>query len=106
MYTNLINDNPIFKEAFEKWSTNDLVLKKEAVEFFYDELTPSMQYGTIVDFFDSVGIHICIAYGSRTFYWLVHLDTNKTESVLEYELRSDARVAAIVQAIEMLESKS
>ena len=45
------------KEDFEKWFLKQWDIKK--LEYFYF-LTSSMQYGVLVDFFDSVGIRIVI----------------------------------------------
>jgi len=66
---------------------------------FYD-LPPSMQYGVYVDFFDSVGIYICIYFGDVGGYE-VHIYAKGYKNIGTYERRQEARTKAIEKANEI-----
>ena len=96
------------KTEFEKWwySKFNPSIDGETHHFIvmigdkFDDLTNSMQYGVLVDFFDSVDIDICIYFGdgggcevniyAKKYY---ALDRNTT--------RQEAREQAIVKANEI-----
>ena len=97
------------KEDFEKWWKIDHI--KHQLEAFYD-LPPSMLYGVMVDFFDSVGIYISdcsdntLSRKDEPFFnhWgfscEVELDCEHYETA-QYKTRPQAREQAILKANEI-----
>jgi hypothetical protein len=66
-------------------------------------LTDSMQYGVLVDFFDSVGIRVYfqeIDMMEVTFY-IMHLDGDKISWVGKKHTRPEVRIKAIEKANEI-----
>ena len=88
------------KESFEKWLcklpryeyyTNEYILT------LWDNYSESMQYGVLVDFFDSVGISISIYSPSLGFFetWV------KGHCIYDGVSRPEARTKAIEKANEI-----
>ena len=103
------------KEAFERWyiKTNckDLNLLGEIrTEFrmFYNVLTPSMQYGVYVDFFDSVGIEIMTPKKSALI-WSWHIRDNsiikRINSTLIFTSANEAQSAALTKASQIFNER-
>jgi len=96
------------KKDFEKWYTNTIrkELQYRELRRFHD-LQPSMQYGVIVDFFDSVRIYLSIERG-----WSVIGDCYDGYDYIigvQYlgtaDTRHEAREAAIEKATEIYNEK-
>jgi len=90
------------KKAFEKW------YEIERNNPYYDF---SMQYGVLVDFFDSVGVKVIDDYDinmKEYFVWVMEdLKDARTLLGLDYDTqyyktRQEARTAAIIKANEIL----
>jgi hypothetical protein len=111
------------KEDFEEWM---LVNNKELVKFseerysevidmsqLFKYLTDSMQYGVIVDFFDSVGFYIDVNHNYRLevedniiilgYYYELNIlpNTHILEDADDYNTRQEARIKAIEKANEI-----
>lgn len=98
------------KEDFEKWYSGDSkwiningrnINVYDEIEIFYC-LPFSMQYGPIVDFFDSVGIQIDIEFKRHEDgeeYFTYYFDQG--EDLDEYKTRPEAREASIKKACEI-----
>jgi hypothetical protein len=96
------------KEDFEKWYSENVEFKGEVLylEEFYI-LPFSMQYGVLVDWFDSVGVYILIKrlysipMENDVWYFII---TNKEgvyfNSTLDKENKSETRPQARQKAIE------
>jgi hypothetical protein len=95
------------KEDFEKWYIKDLVEKELALEEFYNS-SDSMQYGVLVDFFDSVGVNIEVWIEYQVggvlidFYAVLVNDENISGG---FETRQEARTKAIEKANEIYNAK-
>lgn len=109
------------KKDFEKWMKetykdvtvghpHDMVGCQSLSDAF-KYIPPSMQWGVIVDFFDSVGIYINIEWWQSTDlypskecnYFIVAIDH---EEVADYlDTRQEARAAAIEKATEIYNEK-
>lgn len=65
----------------------------------FRELEPSMQFGVLVDFFESkdLCIEICKMHLSKYYYWMI--DDGCEENT--FNTRNDARIAAIKRANEI-----
>jgi hypothetical protein len=100
------------KEDFEKWfHLNDEYLgyefsvhKCDSTPDFYKEPF-SMQYGVLVDFFDSVGIFVdaqadAFDYG-KFWYSVLDKDHSYGEPNADYITRTEARQKAIEKAVEI-----
>lgn len=102
------------KKDFEKW----LKKKYKEIDIGYPHdlsgcqslndafkyLPHSMQYGVIVDFFDSVGIYIeiCKTPHSAVCYYMV----NDCDNDFLFKTRHEARAAAIEKATEIYNERS
>lgn len=104
-------------EAFEKWLIDNYRKAgcrkgsihigeiKIRTDLFY-EIPFSMQYGVLVDFFDSVGHRIEITqHGNEhgDLWWCYYFD--KGEDMEEYKTRHEARTEAIKAANEIFNEK-
>jgi len=110
------------KKAFEKWLSNQFETMLEIhcdyngtfmpynIDHF-NFLPPSMQYGVLVDFFDSVGVKVIDDYDinmKEYFVWVMEdLKDARTLLGLDYDTqyyktRQEARTAAIIKANEIL----
>ena len=107
------------KKDFEKW----LKKKYKEIDIGYPHdlsgcqslndafkyLPHSMQWGVIVDFFDSVGIYIEVQYYSKSAF-MAHFYINKEEGEydrsLMFKTRYEARAAAIEKATEIYNERS
>ena len=112
-------------EAFEKWyeksehhglseGTTEVCHVEATIErslSFFQARHPSMQYGVFVDFFDSVGISVCIdlhymgepKYEKDAGY---RYEPFVNEDIMEaYETRLEARTKAIGRANEIFEAR-
>ena len=105
------------KEDFEKWLSekfNNEFLEgnNRRFEFYtakwFDNFTPSMQYGMLEDFFDGVRIYLEITRHmiSESFYF-IYTDTNTGFKIISnsgrsngYNTRPEARTKAIEKANE------
>ena len=93
------------KEDFEKWYIKDLVEKELALEEFYNS-SDSMQYGVLVDFFDSVGMEICIDMWESDDGTQAYTVNIRWEEVSDYnDTRQEARTKAIEKANEIYNAK-
>ena len=92
------------KEAFEKWSTNNGDLYSFHIMGVYKgafyELPKSMQYGVLVDFFDSTGMDIEIAVTPtfKEYYCMINDDADEPDM---FKTRQEARTKAILKANEI-----
>lgn len=103
---NLLTDKTL--KAFEEWIKNYSPMYRFFVEgqYQFKDLPDSMQYGVIVDFFDSVGIEVCAYRESYLIGEYFSWDVGKLidfDEILEmyegYELtRPEARKAAVEKA--------
>lgn len=97
------------KEDFDDWLIESQIMNYPmwvGVNRFYDQ-HPSMQYGVIVDFFDSVGINI-EAFRRKNFIssykYVSRVDWVR---VSEYsKTRNEAQTKAIEKAVELYNSKT
>ena len=97
------------KEDFEKWriSKKDSYLK----HCFFEDLDDSMQYGVLIDFFDSVGIRILIDmdFGNFVFNkFVLYIEYKKNcfcNYGMNFKTRQEARTAAVKMANEIYNSK-
>jgi hypothetical protein len=98
------------KEDFEKWFRRINLKNNWLLNSFY-KLPQSMQYGVLIDFFDSVGIKIHLdrnCQGIKFNSWFItitkengmHLN-NFLKDTLEKDSRPEARDAAIEKANEL-----
>jgi hypothetical protein len=93
------------KKEFKKWQNDcnwfeDLNIYNENytnIEIFYT-LTPSMQYGVLEDYFDSVGIRISINQHDGTYWYDIQSPFFECDEV---KTRLKARNAAIEKANEL-----
>ena len=91
------------KKDFEKWLLTDLdyVLIDDCLSLdrynLFEHLTPSMQYGIIVDWFDSVGIYIEILRTPKGYSEFVNTLSDNVWS----KTRTQARQKAIEKAKEI-----
>ena len=97
------------KEDFEKWfnkGSHDEEYNNH-MGFKFERSHPSMQYGVLIDFFDSVGIYIDIKYISRPFYvgYNYQFRVNEIDycvkEVIKIKTRQEARTKAIEKANEI-----
>ena len=90
------------KEAFEKWFVNhDTLNSMMNYEAFYD-FDESMKWGVYQDFFGIVNINVDVFSSIETKGYLSSVDFD-TEH--QFELRQDARTAAIEKANEIFNNK-
>ncbi len=110
------------KIEFEKWLgnfVNDGKIENagSVINAFYpynfDQLPDSMQYGVLVDYFDSVGVYFdafpVFDYDKRNYtkvsYWIYNFivlgDLNEDVSDEEFKTRPEARTKAIEKANEI-----
>ena len=93
------------KEDFEKWriSKKDSYLK----HCFFEDLDDSMQYGVLIDFFDSVGIRILIDmdFGNEVYdKFVLYIEYKKhcfCNYGMNFKTRQEARTEAIKKANEI-----
>jgi len=96
------------KEYFEKWFLKQWDVKK--LEYFYF-LTPSMQYGVLIDFFDSVGIRILIDmdFGNFVFNkFVLYIEYKKhcfCNYGMNFKTRQEARTEGVKKANEIYNKK-
>ena len=97
------------KEDFENWLSEKIDFPDNEFYVFkincngFDSLTSSMQYGVMVDFFDSRGIGIEVeATTSKIFRYMVH-NWNKQhfQPIQSFKTRQEARKEAIKKANEI-----
>jgi hypothetical protein len=69
------------------------------LDMFYSH-EPSMQWGVLVDFFDSVGIHLAIGY-----YHQGYIHSLTKDKPYYWATRQEAREAAIEKAVELLNER-
>lgn len=79
-------------------------------EVYWSDLTPSMQYGVYVDFFDSVGIYCeneILSLGWAFEIYKMHSDGDysKIDSHSELKTRHEARTKAIEKANDIYNEK-
>ena len=97
------------KKDFEKWYSNPIrkELQYRELRMFYD-LPHSMQWGVIVDFFDSVGMCVTISRWHcddiSKYYWSADIDDFEVSDYLD--TRHEARAAAIEKATEIYNERS
>ena len=99
-------------EQFEKWyietECTDIEPKEYSFELniFWNVLTDSMQYGVLVDFFDSVGIEIDITPQYGYFEYMVSISDNEFQhGKTKTKSRPQAREQAITKAVEILNER-
>lgn len=105
------------KQDFEKWYINKAWISNQNISTNYTErlglykmnnfeqLPPSMQYGILVDFFDSVEIFISIdAYISKKEIYFQY-DINYITANKRFKTRQEAREQAITKANEVYNKK-
>ena len=89
------------KVDFEKWriSKKDSYLK----HCFFEELMPSMQYGVLIDFFDSVGIRIVIDmdFENEVYDKFVLYIEYKKHCFCSYGMNFKTRQEARTEAVKM-----
>ncbi|MFT5450552.1 MAG: hypothetical protein ACI9N9_000029 [Enterobacterales bacterium] len=102
----LANDNQKFKTAFEGWFAENVMHEaKLTVRWFY-LLTPSMQIGVLIDFFESVGIEVLPYRRGDSYAFEVSLHNNEGSSCIKYkDTKQEARTAAITKAIQIFEAR-
>ena len=92
------------KKDFEKWfRKSELInvftflpwIKDKNIGIQFYDLPPSMQYGVIVDWFDSVGIEIEIIKQTKLFFVAINL---KSDGITYHKTRQQARQKAIERA--------
>jgi len=101
------------KEDFEKWLISQQFLVCDGDEggsctiyletpSIFETLPPSMQFGVIQDFFDSVGINTEII-GRLPFIWAKVITDNPKDFFESdtFKTRSEAREAALEKAVEI-----
>ena len=93
------------KEEFEKWfnkGSHDEEYNNH-MGFKFERSHPSMQYGVLVDFFDSVGLHIEDYYktqfGKEKKEWMFCVNEDFNDNGVE--TRQKARTKAIEKANEI-----
>lgn len=107
-----------FEEWFIKSEHNTLIFEtKSRVEFkvwdYWDDVfSDSMKWGVLVDYFDSVGIHIVICKTNATKRYTADIGVILTTNQMKWEgfkksfiTRSEARIKAIKKAIEIFNSQ-
>ena len=99
------------KEEFEKWFTDSdnhkgfdaeqIALDRRCRLNLFYQLYPSMRYGVLEDYFDSVGINIEITNDNKDIktFW-IDINAKEIDSV-ELNSRPEARIAAIEKANEL-----
>jgi len=91
------------KEDFEKWYLKTpLSVRFNALHFFYEDLSNSMQYGVLVDWFDSVGYDVSVSpwkQGGEILYLFCAIELGKA-SHYPLETSSKTRPEARTKAIE------
>lgn len=94
---NLLTDKTL--KAFKEWIKNYPPMYRFFVEgqYQFKDLPDSMQYGVIVDFFDSVGIILQIGKQHSGRCWLYNVGLGNEES----DTRPKARKAAVEKANEL-----
>lgn len=115
------------KELFEKWyklkninfrcqsnAEGDIELYNIQIELFYD-MPDSMQYGVLVDFFDSVGIYVSNNHNIDLYcskldgaYYKIDYNNNEgmpTIVMNKFKTRPEARTKAIEKAVEILNER-
>ena len=94
------------KTAFKIWFIENITLKSSEIIYesfilsdFYN-LTPSMQYGVYVDWFDSTGmdIEIAVTPSFREYYCMINDDADDPDL---FKTRHEARTKAISKANEI-----
>ena len=96
------------KEDFEKWYNNKPIFEIESLHYFY-KYSDSLQWGVIVNFFDSVGLNIEIlvspiahTQSSRRFDYTIFKNNEEIDwSTFDFETRQEARTKAIEKATEI-----
>ncbi len=73
----------------------------------FEQLNDSMQYGVLVDWFDSVGLRInIIEFGMLQFQvQFYQFDGDKSMLIIPLETRHEARTQAIIKANEIYNEK-
>jgi hypothetical protein len=108
LYKNLLTGKA--KEDFEKWLHKENQIKFDNfytvynIEFF-KELPFSMQYGVIVDWFDSVGIEIHIKPIAVGYEFILKYEKKNVDWWVFEKTRNEARIKAIEKACEIYNSK-
>lgn len=95
------------KKDFEKWYSNPIrkELQYRELRSFYD-LPHPMQWGVIVDFFDSVGINIEIAVYQFNDGGECFEARTCNDDLEQFRTRHEARAAAIEKATETYNERS
>ena len=89
---------------FEKWHKRTHNHEVEYFKLYID----SMQYGVLVDWFDSVGIYVDVRHNevSRKFYYTISTKPMRDDIWCKPELpRPEARTQAIIKANEIYNEK-
>lgn len=89
------------KEDFEKWYLEDYTFGISHISFIDFDAIPmkSMQYGVLVDYFDSVGLNILLTVEWDYGYIIAENRYEEIEEVKKwYDTRPEARTAAIEKA--------
>lgn len=91
------------KSDFEKWYTKDITVCLKNREYKYLLKSRfSMQYGVLVDFFDSVGIYSEIQYFNESkIYFESSVMYNGWNHAGDLSTRSEARKQVIIKANEL-----
>ncbi len=98
------------KEAFEKWYlkgvTDEENYDQHVINSFYRK-SESMQWGVLVDFFESVGIYVSTIRDKNSFYFCVSWAYKGLNGSLKAEDDSteEARRAAIEKATEIFNER-
>jgi len=95
------------KEDFEKWynleiKKSEKVLISGTDSHYFNLLTFSMQYGVLVDWFDSVGIEINDSIG---FFEILPFDSDMMQFECAIKTRQQARQKAIEKANEIFNNR-
>lgn len=103
------------KKDFEKWLKEPILEHGrfgQLVTNTFDTMPFSMQYGIIVDWFDSVGIEILISkdydYENNIDInaYIFHIDNHESNDFKSYPTRTQARQKAIEKANEIYNNKN
>lgn len=95
------------KKDFEKWYFERYQLTDVFRYFQFSKLSESMQYGVIVDWFDSVGIYIndqADSVGEEVYYAVI-VNNLKCYSCGGIETRPQARQKAIDKAVSLYNNR-
>lgn len=93
------------KQDFEKWFIDNYVSNHcngmGAIDIkTFDKIPKSMQYGVLVDFFDSVGIYNDAYHIENAFRYMIDVKDD-TYMSKDYKTRPEAREQAIIKANEI-----